>query len=150
MYTYSLSTYYDLSQFWACKICTYIPTETASANFWDSSSGLLPGGRPHTTRLKSSRGVDPYLWDWQVAMQKMLNDYSLVQALINLKIIYFDSNLHLRPADLLHLFVPPPCSPPNYCNDSLIDHPLPPRLSLADRLSLPQSILFVVSNCICH
>jgi len=27
--------------------------------------------------------------------------------------------------------------PPNNCNDSLIDHPLPPHLSLADRLSLP-------------
>ena len=54
-------------------------------------------------RSRSSRRLDPYLWDWQVAIQKMLNDYSLFQALNNLKIMYFDSNLHLRPADPLHL-----------------------------------------------
>ena len=45
-------------------------------------------------RPRSSRRVDPYLWDWQVATQKMLNDYLPVQGLNNLKIIYFDSNLH--------------------------------------------------------
>ena len=54
-------------------------------------------------RPGSSRRVDSYLWDWQVAIQKMLNDYSPVQGLNNLKIIHFDSNLHLRPADPLHL-----------------------------------------------
>ena len=32
--------------------------------------------------------------------------------------------------------------PPNNYNDSLIDHPLPPRLSLADRLSLPPIMVF--------
>ena len=46
-------------------------------------------------RPRSSRRVDPYLWDWQVATQKMLNDYLPVQGLNNLKIIYFDSNKNL-------------------------------------------------------
>ena len=54
-------------------------------------------------RPRSPRRVNPYLWDWQVAIQKMLNDYSPVQGLNNFKIIYFVSNLHLRPADPLHL-----------------------------------------------